>query len=141
MKLKPLLISIAFLILSSNVYAGAVRPFEVEIDFVNKIADGDMASARFSDSNFAYIGCGIRKISLSPAETISFGFCQANNGESEDSGVLCTTQNPEILSAIDAVSDFSFVTFSWNDDNECTRIGNSTQSFYLPNFKLKKAKK
>ena len=36
---------------------------------------------------------------------------------------------------------FSFVTFSWNEDGECTRIGNSTQSFYIPEFKDKKDKK
>jgi hypothetical protein len=29
------------------------------------------------------------------------------------------------------------VTFSWNDQGECTRIGFSTQSFYLPEFAKK----
>jgi hypothetical protein len=34
-----------------------------------------------------------------------------------------------------STADFSFITFSWTDDGAgnltCTRIGHSTQSFYL----------
>ena len=40
-----------------------------------------------------------------------------------------------MLDAISGSSDFSFLTFSWEgeeDDATCIRIGFSTQSFYLP---------
>ena len=138
MKIKQILITLAFTLLSSSVYAGLSQPAEVVVDLDNRIASGDMITARDSDSDFTMIGCGIRKISISPTETISFGFCQANSGETEDGSFTCFTQNADILAAIDAISDYSFITFSWDEDEECSRIGNSTQSFYLPELKTKK---
>ena len=138
MKIKQLLITVTFAVLSSNVYAGLTQPAEVTVDLVNRTAQGDMHTARTSDSDFTMIGCGIRKIATSPTETISFGFCQANSGETEDGSFTCFTQNADILAGIDAISDYSFVSFSWDENDECVRIGNSTQSFYLPNIKEKK---
>ena len=42
-------------------------------------------------------------------------------------------------------SAYAFITFSWEDDGfgggECTRVGFSTQSFYLPAKSYKKRKK
>jgi hypothetical protein len=32
----------------------------------------------------------------------------------------------------DALSDYSFITFSWIADGTCRAIGFSTQSFYIP---------
>jgi len=127
--------------LSSNVYAGLAQPAEVTVDLVNQFAQGDMRTARFSDSEYTMIGCGIRKIAISPTETISIGFCQANSGETEEGAFTCFTQNTDLLAGIDSISDYSFITFSWDENDECTRIGNSTQSFYLPNIKEKKEKK
>ena len=138
MKIKQLLITFGFTILSFNVFAGLSQPAEVIVDTENRFAQGDMRTARSADNEFAYIGCGIRKITISPTETFSFGFCQANVGETEDGGVTCFTENAELLSAMHAVSDYSFITFSWDENDECTRIGNSTQSFYLPKLKEKK---
>jgi hypothetical protein len=138
MKIKHLLISIAFTMLCSNVYAGLFQPAEVIVDLDNRIASGDMQTARNSESDFTMIGCGIRKIAISPTETISFGFCQANSGETEDGSFTCFTQNPDVLAGINAISDYSFITFGWDENDECIRIGNSTQSFYLPNIKGKK---
>jgi hypothetical protein len=138
MKIKQLLITIAFTILSSNVYAGLFEPVEVIVDLDTRSAQGDMQTARNSDSDFTMIGCGIRKIAISPTEAISFGFCQANSGETEEGSFTCFTQNPDVLAGIYAISDFSFITFGWDENDECTRIGNSTQSFYLPNVKGKK---
>ena len=40
------------------------------------------------------------------------------------------------------MSDTSFVIFTWNADGECTFVGYSTQSFYLPDMeKVKEDKK
>ncbi len=138
MKIKQLLITMAFAMLSSSVYAGLSQNAEVVVDLENRIAYGDMVTARYSDSDFTFIGCGIRKISVSPTETISFGFCQANSGEAEDGAFTCFTENADILDGINAISDYSFITFGWDENDECTRIGNSTQSFYIPNIKVKK---
>lgn len=138
MKIKHLLISIAFTMLCSNVYAGLYQPVEVTVDLVNRSAQGDMLTARNSDSDFTMIGCGIREILVGETATITFGFCQANSGETEEGDFTCFTQNPDVLAGINAISDYSFITFGWDENNECIRIGNSTQSFYLPNIKAKK---
>ena len=39
---------------------------------------------------------------------------------------------PELVITMAATADFSFITFNWDENDECTRIGFSTQSFYLP---------
>lgn len=115
MKIKQLLFTIAFAMLFSSVYAGLAQPADVVVDLDNRFASGDMWTARSSASEFTMIGCGIRKIGISPTETISFGFCQANSGETEDGSFTCFTQNADILAGIDAISDYSFITFTWDE--------------------------
>ncbi len=57
------------------------------------------------------------------------GFCQARNAAEEQ--FTCFTQDADLIDAMSSTADFSFITFAWNEDGECTRIGFSTQSFYL----------
>ena len=68
-----------------------------------------------------------------------FGFCQAEDAEGNN--ITCFTDNPVLIDAMRSTSDFAFITFNWRDDGlggaECIRVGHSTQSFYLPNFKTK----
>lgn len=125
----------AMLLLSISVYAGYTAPVPVEIDFDSQYARGDMSTARHSDNELEHIGCGIRVGETGVDDEVAYsGFCQARLAE--DSNVVCFTTNKNLLNAIKAISDHSFVTFSWSDDGTgnltCTRIGNSTQSFYLP---------
>jgi len=138
MRIKQILITLAFTLLSSSVYAGLSQPAEVMVDLKNRVPQGIRKTASNSDRDFTMIGCDTRKISISPTETISFGFCQANSGETEEGSFTCFTQNADVLAGIDAISNYSFITFAWDEDDECIRIGNSTQSFYLPNIKEKK---
>ena len=56
--------------------------------------------------------------------------CQA--GDEEGDEATCFSEDAELLDMMRATGDYSFVTFSWNEDGDCTRIGFSTQSFYLP---------
>ena len=114
--------------------AGEVQPAPVEVDLALMFAHGDQVTARFSDNDIEYIGCGTRTFDdgVNPFE---WGFCQANNAAGDQ--VTCFVyENPNLIRAIGAVSDFSYITFSWQDDGndgaECTRIGSSTQSFYIP---------
>ena len=136
MKIKSMIIAAAVTIISSSAFAGFTQPVPVEIDLVNRIASGDMVTARYSDNADEFIGCGSRRIGTG-AGGFSFAFCQARIAPGEDGLAFCNTLDEELVKAINSIADFSFVTFSWNEDGECTRIGNSTQSFYLPNFKLK----
>lgn len=124
---------------SSVAVAGYVQPFNVEV-LLNPdgsgSAMGDMASARFADNDAELIGCGIRVVDTGVGDTFRFGFCQATSA----AGVraMCQTQRPDLVDAMKATADYSFITFGWNADGECTRVGYSTQSFYLPQSRDKK---
>jgi len=133
MKIRYLL-SIAALTLSAGVaFAGFVQPAVVTVDLTNMFAQGDQVTARTSESDFEFIGCGIRVFD-NGVNAFSFGFCQAE--DSANVHIRCVSMNANLLDAIKATSAYAFITFSWQDDGfggaECTRIGFSIQSFYLP---------
>lgn len=115
--------------------AGTVQPQTVTVDLVGMTAQGDMVTARFAPGDQDFIGCGVRKLDDGVGGAFTIGFCQARNSAGDQ--ILCNTTNPELIGAMDSIGDFSFITFNWNSDNECTRIGVSTQSFYIPELKLK----
>lgn len=91
---------------------------------------GDMVTARFDGGPDEFIGCGIRVYSDGAGGSFEFGFCQAEDADGDRA--FCNTQDKALLQAMKSTSDFSFITFGWNSDGECTRIGFSTQSFYIP---------
>lgn len=137
---KKLMFMFASLLFSVTVYAGFVQPAPVviEVDAAgNGIALGDMISARNSENEFEFIGCGIRAADDGAGGAFYSGFCQAS--VEEEGSVTCFTQNVDLLEGINILSDSSFITFSWTDDGSgnltCVRVGSSTQSFYLPEGK------
>ncbi len=136
MKIRHVLISAILALSSSIAVAGRVQPAEVIIDLDNMFAQGDMWTARTADNDVDLIGCGVRRFDDGVDPPFSFGFCQAT--DANDVFVVCFTASEYLLDAIKGTSDFSFLTFSWEgvdpDNFACTRIGFSTQSFYLPNF-------
>jgi len=117
-------------------HAGQSQPAEVAVDLTNLTASGDMLSARLDRDDDVFIGCGIRVFDDGAGGTFEFGFCQAEDNEGERG--FCNTDSTGLLEAMKATSDFSFVTFSWDEDGVCTRIGFSTQSFYLPNMRRRR---
>jgi hypothetical protein len=139
MRSKSLFVMAAAMLVSISGYAGFTQPAPVmiEIDGLNGIATGDMVSARNSTNEFEFIGCGMRAFDDGAGDAFYTGFCQASLEE----GVTytCFTFNKALLDGIQMVADASFITFSWVDDGTgnltCTRIGSSTQSFYLPKDK------
>ncbi|WP_298776491.1 hypothetical protein [uncultured Shewanella sp.] len=145
MKLNILPLTLLFTSLSSSVFAGEATTIPVSIDMDNKLAQGNMASARISNNPFENIGCGTSSIvyqSDLKTEVVSYGFCQARIGEGEDNGafIFCNTDNPEIIKSMRALNDYSYIRFRWNDNQECTSVYSSTQSFYIPNFILKRVR-
>jgi hypothetical protein len=138
MKARYVLIPAILAIFSSIAVAGRVTPASVDIDEDNMFAQGDMWTARTADNDVEYIGCGIRVLDDGAGGTLLFGFCQA--GDADDVEIFCSTFNPDLLDALKAISDFSFITFSWDGAGVCKSVGFSTQSFYLPNFKIQKGK-
>ena len=142
MKSKQLVSMAALVLLSSMVFAGLVQPAPVMVTVntdLSGFAQGDMATARFSASDLEMIGCGIRAIDDGAGGVFDFGFCQAimDDGSAEGLSVFCSTQRSDLLDTMKSTSDFSFVTFAWNAAGECTRVGFSTQSFYIPDSKAK----
>ena len=121
---------------SGAALAGYVQPQPVLIDLVNRTAIGDMLSARNADNDLDLIGCGVRTFDIGGGSSLSLGFCSA--GDTFGAQISCTTENPALIDAIHAISDYSFITFRWDENFQCTAVGNSTQSFYLPNLKVKK---
>ncbi len=128
LKSKILAAGVAVALMSTAAIAGYKQPAPVDVDLVNRTALGDMVSAQQAKDEVTYIGCGIRKIQTG-AGVASTGFCQARDADEEQ--FTCFTQDPELLAATATTGDFSFITFAWNEDGECTYIGVSTQSFYL----------
>ena len=138
MNMKKIWILPALLLITITAQAGLVQPAPVVIDFDNNFASGDLISARNSENEFELIGCGIRAIEFGGGDVFQRGFCQARLAEGtveEPGNVVCFTENVALMEGINILSDSSFVTFSWTDDGTgaltCTRIGSSTQSFYL----------
>ena len=120
----------AMAMISTAAFGGSVQPFPVEVDLVALTANGDMVTARYSENENEFIGCGIRIFDDGAGGTFSFGFCQAEDRDGERA--FCNSQDAALLDAISSSGDFGFVTFSYNEDGVCTRIGFSNQSFYLP---------
>ena len=136
MKIRYALSAMALTLLAGLASAGHVLSVPVEVDLVNMLAEGDQTTARYSDNDVELIGCGIRALSDGVNPPFTFGFCQATDSAEET--IFCSTFDAELIDAIKAVSSHAFITFSWNEIDECTRVGKSSQSFYLPSKKDKK---
>ena len=139
MKTKHTLIIAALTLFAGAAFAGLSQPAPVTIDLVNGFAQGDQLSARNAKNDVEYIGCGIRATELLDGTVFQFGFCQAADADGVQ--LTCFTQNPDLIDAMKATSDYAFITFSFTeigeDEYDCRRIGYSTQSFYLPNTTTK----
>jgi hypothetical protein len=138
MKIGNLLSIAALMLIAGGAYAGLNQPAPIVVDLVNMSALGDQVTARTASDDVTFIGCGIRVFD-NGVNSFSFGFCQA--GDSDENQITCFTENPTLLDAMKNNSTMGFISFSWQDDGgggaECTRVGFSTQSFYLPNFTTK----
>ncbi|RBP53544.1 hypothetical protein [Arenicella xantha] len=130
MKQRNFVAALLLLFACNSVFAGKYQPAELIIDFENSRAGGDMYTVRFSSDEESFIGCGVR-FSLVGDEVFEYGFCQAKNSDTKES-VFCSTERPEMVEAISSIAQLSFITFGWDKSGECTWIGNSTQSFYIP---------
>ncbi len=143
--LKFLFLAVS-LIVAVNASGGYTQPAPVEItiDPDNNwfYAQGDMGTARWADNDVENIGYGIKKFS-----GYEWGFCQAT--DANDYRVVCFTEDAEMLEALSVENDTSFIQFNWDPDIDpdtgepiyesgtCTRIGVSSQSFYITGDKGK----
>jgi len=142
MKKKHWLSAAALALFSSLAVAGFLQPAPVTVTLNGDgsgNAIGDMVSARFAPDTVSLIGCGTRRFDNGLGATSYFGFCQATDAAGVQG--FCSTTNPDLLDQMKATADFSFIIFAWDVNGECTRIGFSTQSFYIPDFFANKPSK
>jgi len=141
--LKAMACITAATLMSVSAHAGLSQPAVVNVDMDNLFAGGDMISARGAKEDNVFIGCGTRNVEDGSGGLFSWAFCQAADADEEQ--VTCFTFNPDLVKTIREINDASYITFSWTDDGAgtltCTRMGFSTQSFYLPKQKKPKKKK
>ena len=129
---RKLTIVAAIALFTSSAWAGLYEPAPFELDLEIRQAFGDMTSVANSNSDAEFIGCGTRSFDVGGG-TFRLGFCQAQ--DADGTFVQCFTESPALLGEIDSLSDRAFITFSWDEDGNCTAVGNSTQSFYLTKIK------
>lgn len=139
---KQVVAGAALALFSAIAVAGLVQPAPVTVTLNadgSGLANGDMVSARFAADAVTFIGCGLRAIDDGAGGTYQWGFCQA----SDAAGVqfTCFTEHTGLIESMRATADFSFLTFAWDAGGQCTRVGFSTQSFYIPDLFAKPAKK
>ena len=130
MNTKYALSTLMLLLVSSLALGGVAIVLSVEVDLEGGIATGQIGNARYSDNDVEYIGCGTRNNDDGAGGVSGFAFCQA--GDLEGDQVVCVTTNPGLIERMESISAFSFVTFQWNEDFDCIRMGYSTQSLLLP---------
>jgi hypothetical protein len=100
---KRYLFSIPVLgMLAGVAFAGLSQPAPVMVDLVNMFAQGDQLTAKTSDNDVEFIGCGIRVIDDGVDPLFSFGFCAA--ADSEENQITCFTENADLLDAMKATS-------------------------------------
>lgn len=122
-----LLIAVLSGLMLPAAHAGVAQPAPVTIDLDERLAGGDQVTARYSKNDLDVIGCGVRMFAEGAG---GFGFCQAQDAEGD--AALCVTTDPALLAVMGGISDFGFITFAWDEEGDCTRVGFSTQSLYLP---------
>lgn len=130
MKFNQLLIASVIALLAVSANAGLIQPAPVDVDLENSTASGDMVNARFSRNDTVFIGCGTRHVANGDGTVTSFGFCQAEDDQGET--FTCFSFDEELVARMSNGDDYSFITFNWNENDECVRVGFSTQSFYMP---------
>lgn len=129
--LRKMTIGLTLAMLATTAQAGLTQPAEVDVDLANNFAEGDQVSARYSVNLTEFIGCGMRKRLTASGTYFTSGFCQAEDKAGEK--ILCQTLDAGLIDAMGSSGAYAFITFSWDPTTlDCTRIGFSNQSFYLP---------
>lgn len=152
--------ALGMLLVSSTVFAGGgvINDPAVLIEFFEDgsgvvqdrgLASGHMWSARSSGNDVEYIGCSYKAMELPDGTdgvyVYKWGFCKAQ--DVNEVSVICWTENPELLDAMQATSPFAWVRFGFTEPDHniawregvrrCFRFDYSTQSFQLPEFTTK----
>ena len=129
---KSLLTIAIFLAVLCNVAFAKDKGIAVEINDVQKFAQGSIGEARYGGGKEEDIGCGV---SMSDTGLL-WAFCNATAANGDY--VICTTDSESFVDAIAMINSTSYIRFFWNEDaagpfglNSCATINVSNQSQYL----------
>jgi hypothetical protein len=117
-------VALLCLTMASAAFAGLTYSTEVWVNGYGKNAGGGLGSARHSADNNQYLGCNYD--SGSPAT----GWCYANDANNNYGS--CTTSNASMIDAIKSMNGDSYITFSWDNNTNCTYIQANKASQYAP---------
>lgn len=135
MKMRYLLSAAVLTLMTPIALAGFVQTVPVMVDFDIRFAQGDQLTARVSPNDVELIGCASRAIADGINPLFEFALCHAT--DSAGAHITCFTFDADLIHAVRAASAYAYIQFGWNENDECTRIGFSTQSIYLPDPNLK----
>jgi hypothetical protein len=135
MKIKHVMLAVGLALVANVASAGDTISVPVLVDTDNRVAQGDMVTARSSKNSVELIGCGAVVTDNGVNPPLVFGFCQAT--DAADVSRLCSTFSPSLVAQINAISSYSFIQFRWSENGECVSVRASTQSIYLPETKQK----
>ena len=128
--LQAIIFAILF-VFSINANAGLQLPSPVEVT-VNPDGSGEargsMSAARFSANDVEYTGCRLRG---------AFGSVQVHCAAQDANEVLasCFSFDPTHVEAVQAITTYSWLFFSFDSDGVCQSVFVSTRSFHIPDLR------
>ncbi|MEP5764385.1 MAG: hypothetical protein ABJ308_07315 [Halieaceae bacterium] len=124
---------------ASSLLSHAGNSLTSEVEIVDNgggsfLASGSLASARFSDNDIEDMGCRL----LGVAGAVNQVQCGAV--DSAGTSVCCTSTDPFIIEAVQAIYAFSWLCIEMTSGS-CDRLFVSTRSLHIPDLKLQKKSK
>ncbi len=107
----------------------------VTLGATTSTASGSLATARNSTDTAEGIGCTI-STNMTPTGSSTELFCSAASNRSLTGGSTvrgsCETEDPALISIAESLRGDSFLTFSWNSEDDCTSIKVENYSYAAP---------
>lgn len=112
-------------LMSAGAVAGLYLQQPVAVDLVAQSAQGDMWSARYQDTDDAFIGCGVTSVD----DGTQFAFCQAQDAEGDL--IFCAVDSAILIESIKSITSDSVIQFQWDDTGLCTVINVAMNSYAI----------
>jgi hypothetical protein len=113
--------------LSVAAQAGETASAEVSVDLVLRRASGDLVTARYEANAIVKMQCSVQVFSPGGPG----GSCIAVDAAG-DSITTNVTTNADMIAAMNGISDHSYVSFSWDAQNNLTRLLVIKGSIFTP---------
>jgi hypothetical protein len=119
-------IALGTVAIGATALAGTKLAGPVQINANERWAQGGMGFARATSDGVAQIGCQVQVVDLGlPSMN-----CVAR--DSVGNSIICTTDDPNIMSIMGAINSDSYIHFEWDANRACTTLYIATNSVYQP---------